>query len=92
MALAHVLISDLPAGVAKRYPRQIPVTRLGRLAIRVDMQSQGLGRLLLADAINRAQGAAQAVGTVPASSWTPRVTEPRNSTKPSDSNPVRISC
>ncbi|MDR1710223.1 MAG: GNAT family N-acetyltransferase, partial [Candidatus Accumulibacter sp.] len=44
-------------------PRQIPVTRLGRLAARSDMQGQGLGRLLLADALNRARRAAQAVGS-----------------------------
>lgn len=63
LTAAFVLTSDLPAGQAKRYPRQIPVTRLGRLAIRSDMQGQGLGRLLLADAVNRARAAAQAVGS-----------------------------
>lgn len=60
---ALVFIDDLPTKITKRYPRQIPVTRLGRLAIRVDMQNQGLGRLLLADALNRAKSAAQAVGS-----------------------------
>jgi predicted GNAT family N-acyltransferase len=56
-------MDDLPMALAKRYPRQIPVTRLGRLAIRADMQGQGLGQLLLADAINRAKSAAEAVGS-----------------------------
>ena len=60
---AFVLTDDLPASQAKRYPRQIPVTRLGRLATRSDMQGQGLGQLLLADAVNRARTAAQAVGS-----------------------------
>ena len=63
LAAALVLVDALPAQIAKRYPRQIPVTRLGRLAIRADMQGQGLGRLLLADAVERARGAAQAVGS-----------------------------
>jgi len=63
LASAFVLIEELPAELVKRYPRQIPVTRLGRLAIRADMQGQGLGRLLLADAIGRARGAAQVVGS-----------------------------
>lgn len=63
LASAFVLLDEIPAEFAKRYPRQIPVTRLGRLAIRSDMQGQGLGRLLLADALNRAQSAAQAVGS-----------------------------
>jgi len=58
-----VCIEDIPSELAKRYPRQIPVTRLGRLAIRSDMQGQGLGKLLLADAVNRANSAAQAVGS-----------------------------
>lgn len=60
---AFVLTHDLPAKQAKRYPRQIPVTRLGRLATRSDLQGQGLGQLLLADAANRARTAAQAVGS-----------------------------
>ncbi|MCL2021653.1 MAG: GNAT family N-acetyltransferase [Betaproteobacteria bacterium] len=60
---AFVLAEDLPAKQAKRYPRQIPVTRLGRLAIRSDMQRQGLGKFLLADAVNRARTAAEAVGS-----------------------------
>ena len=63
LASAVVLFDDLPLEFAKRYPRQIPVTRLGRLAVRLDMQGQGLGRLLLADAISRAKTAAQAVGS-----------------------------
>lgn len=63
LASAFVLLDELPTEFVKRYPRQIPVTRLGRLAIKSDMQGQGLGRLLLADALNRAQSAAQAVGS-----------------------------
>jgi GNAT superfamily N-acetyltransferase len=63
LASAFVLTADLPAAQAKRYPRQIPVTRLGRLATRADMQGQGLGKLLLADALGRARAAAQAVGS-----------------------------
>lgn len=63
LASAVLVMDDLPIELAKRYPRQLPVTRLGRLAIRVDMQGQGLGQLLLADAINRAKSAAEAVGS-----------------------------
>lgn len=63
LASALVLIDELPSKLAKRYPRQIPVTRLGRLAIRLEFQGQGLGRILLADAINRARSATQVVGS-----------------------------
>jgi GNAT superfamily N-acetyltransferase len=63
LASAFVLLGDLPSALARRYPRQISLTRLGRLASRADMQGQGFGQLLLADAISRARGAAQAVGS-----------------------------
>lgn len=63
LAAAVVMIDDLPPEFSKRYPRQIPVTRLGRLAIRTDLQGQGLGKILLMDAIVRTRHAAQAVGS-----------------------------
>lgn len=63
LASAFVMIEDLPPELAKRYPRQIPVTRLGRLATRIGLQGQGLGKLLLADAVIRARDAAQTVGS-----------------------------
>ena len=63
MASAFVLIDDLPSALAKRFPRQIPVTRLGRLATRTGLQGQGLGQLLLTDAVSRARNAAEAVGS-----------------------------
>ena len=63
LASAFVLTDDLAPELAKRYPRQIPVTRLGRLAVRSDMQGQKLGRLLLADAVTRCRNAALSVGS-----------------------------
>lgn len=60
---AFILADELPAQLAKRYPRQVPVTRLGRLATRNDLQGQGLGRLLLADAVIRSRNAALSVGS-----------------------------
>lgn len=63
LASAFVLTDDLAPALAKRYPRQIPVTRLGRLAIRSDLHGQGLGQLLLADAVTRSRIAALSVGS-----------------------------
>lgn len=63
LASAFVWAEDLAPELAKRYPRQIPVTRLGRLAVRSDFHGQGLGRLLLADAVSRARNAALSVGS-----------------------------
>jgi GNAT superfamily N-acetyltransferase len=63
LASAFVLADDLAPELAKRYPRQIPVTRLGRLAVCSDLQGQGLGRILLADAVTRSRNAALSVGS-----------------------------
>lgn len=63
LASAHVALTELPRDAARRYPRLVPVTRLGRLAIRTECQGQGLGRLLLADAVQRARAAALDVGS-----------------------------
>ena len=63
LSSAFILADDLVPELAKRYPRQIPVTRLGRLAIRSDLQGQGLGQLLLADAVTRSRNAALSVGS-----------------------------
>jgi len=63
LASAFILADELPPELAKRYPRQIPVTRLGRLAVRDALQGQGLGRLLLADAVTRSRNAALSVGS-----------------------------
>ena len=63
LASSFVLLEDLPQELTKRLPRQVPVTRLGRLATRAGLQGQGLGQILLADALARARSAAQAVGS-----------------------------
>lgn len=63
LASAFILADDLTPELAKRYPRQVPVTRLGRLAIHHDLQGQGLGGLLLADAVTRSRNAALSVGS-----------------------------
>jgi ribosomal protein S18 acetylase RimI-like enzyme len=51
-----VLLSDLPATLAKRLPRypSVPVARVGRLAVDHTFHGQGLGGALLADAAIRA--------------------------------------
>lgn len=56
LASASVLLSDLPAAIAKRLPRYptVPAVRMGRLAIDQNFQGQGLGSALLADALQRA--------------------------------------
>jgi GNAT superfamily N-acetyltransferase len=63
LSSASVRLDDLPPALQKRYPRLIPVTRLGRLGIARELQGQGLGKLLLTDALDRVRRAAQVVGS-----------------------------
>lgn len=56
VASASLLLVDLPADMAKKLPRYptVPAVRLGRLAVDLEFQGQGLGGALLADALDRA--------------------------------------
>jgi predicted GNAT family N-acyltransferase len=59
----HVSYESLPADQAKGLPRiDIPVVLLGRLAVDHSVRGQGLGRLLLVDALRRAEYAAELLG------------------------------
>ena len=56
LASAGLLLTELPASVAKKLPRypSVPAVRLGRLAVALEFTGQGLGGALLADALDRA--------------------------------------
>jgi ribosomal protein S18 acetylase RimI-like enzyme len=56
-------LDDLPADLARRLPRYdaIPAARIGRLARDKRVRGQGVGELLLADAVRRILGAARSV-------------------------------
>lgn len=60
LSASVVNASDLPDTLAKKLPRypQLPVTLLGRLAVDDSMKGQGIGQLLLMDALRRSLGAA----------------------------------
>jgi ribosomal protein S18 acetylase RimI-like enzyme len=55
LATASLLLTDLPAELAKKLPRypSLPTVRMGRLAVDQDFKEQGLGGALLADALER---------------------------------------
>lgn len=55
LAMSSVELTDLPETIVKKLPRypQVPVARLGRLAVDVNYKGQQLGGSLLADAIYR---------------------------------------
>ncbi len=56
LASAGLLLTELPASVAKKLPRypSVPAVRMGRLAVALEFKGQGLGGALLADALDRA--------------------------------------
>ena len=59
-------LDDLPADLARRLPRYdaIPAARIGRLARDERVRGQGVGALLLADAVRRILGAARSVAVL----------------------------
>ena len=62
LTACEILAEDLPHDLAKKLPRKIPGIRLGRLAVDRSVQGQGLGELLLVDAIARARRVLEHVG------------------------------
>ncbi len=59
----HVSFQALPDDQAKGLPNiDIPVVLLGRLAVDLSVQGQGLGRCLLVDALRRAERVATQLG------------------------------
>lgn len=63
LASASIPIADLPESLTKRLPRypSIPAARIGRLAVDVDFQKRGVGKVLLADTVKKTLEAAPAV-------------------------------
>ena len=54
--------STLPKKLMRRLPKYpLPVTLLGRLAVRDDFQGKGVGKILLADAMRRVYFASQTI-------------------------------
>jgi GNAT superfamily N-acetyltransferase len=53
MSACELVTAELPERLAAKLPRRVPAVRLGRLAVDRSVQGQGLGELLLMDAIRR---------------------------------------
>jgi len=62
LTACEILTEELPEDLAKKLPRQVPGVRLGRLAVDRSVQGQGLGELLLVDAITRTKLVLEHVG------------------------------
>lgn len=54
LASSAILYGDLPLKLAKKLPKhQVPVILLGRLAVDLSLRGQGIGRILLKNALER---------------------------------------
>ncbi|MCB0189014.1 MAG: GNAT family N-acetyltransferase, partial [Caldilineaceae bacterium] len=66
LSSSRVQLTELPEALSRRLPRypKIPVTLLGRLAVNSRCQGQGIGRLLLVDALARSLRHASEVASI----------------------------
>ncbi len=65
LSAGSVNCADLPAGLAKKLPRYpVPVARIGRLAVGLEFQGQGLGSVLLADVCQKVAQASATLAVV----------------------------
>ena len=55
LTACEILTAELPEDLARKLPRNVPGIRLGRLAVDHSVQGQGLGELLLMNAIARSR-------------------------------------
>ena len=63
LSMGEINLSSLPEDLIKKLPKHpVPVARMGRLAVDLTFQCQGLGTLLLVDAMKRIQNAAESIG------------------------------
>lgn len=64
ISLCQVLGQEVPARWARRLPEQIPALKLGRLAVARLRQGEGLGKVLLVEAIYRVASVADIAGGI----------------------------
>ena len=63
LSMGEINLSSLPEDLIKKLPKHpVPVARMGRLAVDLSFQGQGLGKFLLVDAMKRVQSASGAIG------------------------------
>lgn len=63
LSMGEVDLSSLPEAMQKKLPKHpVPVARMGRLAVDNSTKGQGLGKLLLVDAMKRVKSASAEVG------------------------------
>jgi ribosomal protein S18 acetylase RimI-like enzyme len=64
LAGCEVVTRGLPAGYAGKYPAKAPAAKLTRLAVSCDRQRQGLGAIMMAEAMKRTLSVAENIGII----------------------------
>jgi ribosomal protein S18 acetylase RimI-like enzyme len=64
LTLCEVRIEKLPPALAKKYPSKVPGVKLARLAVDKKWQRQGIGEILLVEAMQRALLVADTAGGI----------------------------
>ena len=64
LTLCEVRSEKLPSSLAKKYPPQIPGVKLARLAVDLQWQRQGIGEILMVEAMQRALLVADTAGGI----------------------------
>ena len=64
LSLCQVLSESLPKTAAKKLPREVAGIRLGRLAVSAARQRQGLGKILVAEALKTFDGVFRGAGGI----------------------------
>lgn len=54
LTLCEIRLENLPPQLAKKYPSRVPGVKLARLAVAKDWQRQGIGEVLMIEAMQRA--------------------------------------
>ncbi len=63
LSMGEIDLSSLPLLFLKQLPKHpVPIARMGRLAVDLNFQGKGLGKLLLVDAMKRVQAASNLIG------------------------------
>ena len=62
LTVSEVVTNELPEQFVRKYPDKIPAAKLARLAVSSTMQRQGLGELMLIDAMQKTLLVAQSLG------------------------------
>ena len=64
LSSCDVVTCDLPFGYAGKYPARAPAAKLARLAVSIDQQRQGMGTLMMTEAMKRILLVSENIGII----------------------------